>query len=259
MKRILHLNILSVIMFLSGLAGTIWFLLPFTMHGILNIGNITGIVFCAAIMIYGCFTHRINTFLKNFRKRAVGRVITGAAGLCLVIMILLVITETVFMVKAAVKEPEPDSTLIILGCQVKGERPSLMLRKRLEAAYEYLAENPDSACILSGGQGPDEAISEAECMYRYLTEKGISPDRLYKEEKSTSTRENLAFSKEILEDNHLNPNIAIATNEFHQYRAGRIADALGFDYAAVSGRTPLYLLASYYVRELYGILYEWVF
>lgn len=118
-------------------------------------------------------------------------------------------------------------------------------------------EHPDSVCILSGGQGSDEIISEAECMYRYLTEKGIDPDRLYQEDRSASTRENLAFSREIIEAEHLNPHIAIATSEFHEYRAGKIAESLGLDHSAVPGRTPGYLFAAYYVRELYGILYEW--
>ena len=66
-----------------------------------------------------------------------------------------------------------DSTVVVLGCQVKGEAPSLTLTERLDAAYDYLCSHPDAACILSGGQGDDEKISEAECMYRYLTKKGF--------------------------------------------------------------------------------------
>ena len=173
-------------------------------------------------------------------------------------VIIVAGVETVFMVSAAVRPPEPQATVVVLGCRVYGERPSRMMVARLKAAKKYLDNNPESACILSGGQGADEDISEAECMYRYLVANGVSPDRLYKEDKSTSTRENLAFSKEIIEREGLNNNITIATNEFHEYRAQEIAKALGLESGAVSGVTEIWVLPTYYVRELYGILYEWI-
>ena len=81
-------------------------------------------------------------------------------------------------------------------------------------------------CIWWNGRG--RKISEAECMYRYLTKKGINSSRIIKEDKSTSTRENLRFSKKIMEEKGLGNNIAIATSEYHQYRASQIAKSLGF-------------------------------
>ena len=134
-----------------------------------------------------------------------------------------------------------------------------MLMERLEAAYDYLTEHEDSACVLSGGQGPGESISEAECMYRYLVAKGIDPARLYREDRSTDTKENLMFSKQVIEENGLYPVIAITTSEFHEYRAGQIAKSLDMEYGAVSGRTAIWLFPTYYVRELYAILAEWLF
>ena len=82
---------------------------------------------------------------------------------------------------------------------------------------------------------------------------------MYKEEASTTTRENLLFSKQLIEEQGLNSVVAIATSEYHEYRAGMIADALEIDWAAVPGRTAIWLFPTYYVRELYGILYEWIF
>lgn len=251
-------SILSLILFLIGVMGIIWFLLPFIMHRILIIGNVTGLIVCAAITIYACFRKKINSILRKLWNGLIGKLLLSVAGIGIIAIIVLVVVETSCMVTAASRQPEPNATLVVLGCKVKGEKPTLILKKRLEAAYEYLTENPDSVCVLSGGQGPDEGITEAECMYRYLTERGIDEERLYKEEKSTSTRENLAFSKAIIESNQLNPHIAIATNEFHEYRAGKIAEALGLDYSAVPGSTPGYMFATYYVRELYAILYEWI-
>ena len=70
-----------------------------------------------------------------------------------------------------------------------------MLRERLIAAQDYLDENPEAVCVVSGGQGADESMSEAQCMRtKTSTEHGIAPERIYMEDKSTSTRENIKFS-----------------------------------------------------------------
>lgn len=246
----------KVLLFLSGLM-VVWFVIPIVFSGILNIGNITGIILFATIFILIFNFEKSADLLRKIRTRKAGKIFTTLTCILMSAVMLLALTETFLIVGAAVKNPEPSSTVIVLGCRVYGERPSRMLVARLKAAQRYLEENPESKCVLSGGQGADEDISEAECMYRYLVDNGISPDRLYKEDKSTSTRENLAFSKEIIEREGLEPDIAIATNEFHEYRAQRIAKTLGMQSGAVSGATEIWVLPTYYMRELYGILYEW--
>ncbi len=248
-----------MLLFIIGIIGVIWFLLPFFFHAIFNIGNLTGVIVFGLIALAGLFRKSIRRLAAKLWKGVPGR--TAVVAVCAVILsgAALVIGETACMVAAAGKAPADEATLVVLGCKVNGESPSLMLHERLEAAYAYLKAHPDSACVVSGGQGPDERISEAECMYRYLTDRGIEPDRLYKEDRSTSTRENLAFSKKLIEEKGLTPSVAIVTNEFHEYRAGKVAKALDMDYGAVPAGTALYLLPTFYVRELYGILYEWVF
>ena len=82
---------------------------------------------------------------------------------------------------------------------------------------------------------------------------------IYKEDRSTSTEQNIAFSKEVIEENALNPNIAIVTSEYHSYRAGVIAEKQEMSYGTASGQTAIWLLPTYYVRELYAILAEWIF
>lgn len=254
-----NMKIIKSIIFLVGLLFFVCFLLPFVIRGIVNIGNVTGLVISFCIMVYAWQMTGINCWLGVAWNKPIGKVVLSIIGLCIVTVIGLVIVITSCMITANTNKSKENSTVIVLGCKVNGERPSLMLVERLEAAYDYLIENPNSVCILSGGQGNDEDISEAECMYRYLTGKGISSERLYKEERSTSTRENLIYSKEILETYGLSTNITIVTNEFHEYRAGRIARSLGLEYSAVPARTAWWLFPTYYVRELYGILYEWIF
>lgn len=252
-KRILRIALIAI-----GVLGLIWFLTPYAVGRIMNLGNGTGAVIMALIMAYGAFMPKINQAIKKLYAQKIGKVILTGILVVVAAVILLAGVETAFMIKAATAKPSENATVVVLGCRAYGSRPSIMLASRLDAAYEYLTEHPDAICIVSGGQGPDESMPEAECMYLYLTEKGIAPERIYQENRSTSTRENLLFSQEIIEAEGLNTEIAIVTNEYHEYRAGMVADALEMEYSAVPARTPLWLFPTYYIRELYGIIYEWV-
>ena len=84
---------------------------------------------------------------------------------------------SILMYKAQENRPEKANVIVVLGCQVKGERPSRMLRRRLDAAITAMNDNPDTLCIVSGGKGDDEKISEALAMKNYLLEKGMDSDR----------------------------------------------------------------------------------
>lgn len=225
----------------------------------LNVGNITGIILSAIIFLYAAAFNPINYAVKWLWNIACGRVFVCVVGFVVLAILVTAGWITFKMAGAVVKRPNDDSTVIVLGCQVHSYGPSLMLQNRLDAAYVYLADNPQVKCIVSGGQGADEPVSEAKCMYDYLTARGIAPDRLYIEGRSTTTAENLAFSEEIIEANNLNPKIAIATNEFHMYRACRLAEEMGFECSAISARTPLPLLPTFYIRELYAVLVQFIF
>ncbi|MBO5031106.1 MAG: YdcF family protein [Lachnospiraceae bacterium] len=254
------LNILvRVILFLTGAAGLGGFIVPLLKRRIINIGNVAGLIVCAAFILYALYMPRIHQLAQVFWQKRTGKVILSLFFAALTAGILSVITMTAFMIKAANTKPEKNATVIVLGCKVYDKSPSMMLAERLDAAIEYLNANPESVCIVSGGQGADENISEAECMYHYLSEHGIASERIYQEDQSTSTRENLKFSYDIIQINGFNENIAIVTNEFHEYRAGMIAGELGLSYGAVCGKTAIWLFPTYYVRELFAILFEWIF
>lgn len=253
MRKLSGIQILFITI---SLVAVVWFLIPFILFGIMNIGNATGIFSFLGLFFYGIKLKYINNWIKKSLKRGLGRILISLFAVLIGGIMILVVLFSSLMIKAANQIPNGNETVVVLGCRVYGERASLMLMERLDAAYEYLKENEEAICILSGGQGEGEDITEAECMYRYLTKKGIEPKRLYKEEKSTSTRENLAFSKEIIEKHSLNVDIAIVTNEFHEYRATKVAEALNLNSSAVSAKTAWWLFPTYYVRELYGIIYE---
>lgn len=242
-----------------GVIVLIWFMLPFLVAGILNIGNVTGIVVALLFVMYMTFLPMIHEGLRSLWKKKGMKYLLGGCATVIMIIALLAVVETGCMVRANMKKPAENATAVVLGCRVYGERASLSLVERLEAAYDYLIENPDAACVVSGGQGSGENISEAECMYRWLVAKGIDKNRIYKEDESTSTEENIAFSKEIIRENGLDERIAIVTSDYHSYRAGMIAKENDIVFGIASGQTAFWLLPTFYVRELYAILAEWIF
>lgn len=141
--------------------------------------------------------------------------------------------------------------LIILGAKVNGEIPSLALQYRIDAAAEYAKENKNTILIASGGMGPGEDITEAEAMRRKLVEKGISESRIYLEDRSTSTYENIKFSKEFIpEDAKLG---IVVTNDYHLYRSVQIAKDANLKVEGLPAKTPKITLVKAYGREYLSV------
>ena len=121
----------------------------------------------------------------------------------------------------------------------------------------YLTVNEDTVCIVSGGQGSNEPCSEAEGMYRYLTEKGIEPERIIMEDKSTDTSENIAYSMDLI--GRKDVSVGIVTNNFHVFRGVHLAKAAGFqDVSGISARSNVYFQLNNMVREFFGIMKDFV-
>lgn len=156
------------------------------------------------------------------------------------------------------KEPEKGADyLIVLGAQWKENGPSYVLQKRLDKALEYLEENPDTKVIVSGGQGSNEPVSEAEGMQGYLEQAGIEPKRIFTEESSTNTLENISFSGELLDKG--NAHVIIVTNNFHVFRAVKIAEKQG--YASVEGLAAEAYPGTFLnnmVREFFGVIKDFL-
>ena len=145
--------------------------------------------------------------------------------------------------------------IVVLGAAVKGTKPGQALRLRLERAHRYLEENPGTVAILSGGRGPGEEISEADCMERELVRMGISPDRIVKEDRSASTVENIRYSYGLIPEP--SARVGILTNNFHLYRATAIAGKQG-DYAVCGIAAPYtgILLPHSMVREFMTVVVD---
>ena len=154
-----------------------------------------------------------------------------------------------------------EDTIIVLGAGLRGEEPSASLKSRLDSAYNYAKKNPSALVVVSGGQGKNEIISEAEAMKRYLVKKGLSEERIIKEDRSTSTRENLAFSKEILDSLFEKEyRVAVVSNDYHVLRAKSLAREVGFSAPThISGATPFSVFVPSVLRECLALIRLWVF
>lgn len=143
--------------------------------------------------------------------------------------------------------------VVVLGAHVYGERMSANLSYRVEKAYSYLIENPRTRVILSGGQGAGEDISEAEAMRRYLEKKGIAEDRILMEDTSVNTEENIRNSAKLIGD--MRQSVVIISNDFHIFRAKRIAKKQGFkNVEGLGSGTHPYTAPNAYVREIIAVI-----
>lgn len=125
----------------------------------------------------------------------------------------------------------PENTYIItLGAKVESNgAPGKILKRRLDTTYNLLSAREDLMCIVSGGQGSDEPISEAECMKNYLVERGISPERIIIEDKARNTIENIENTLAIVEKADGYGGFAVVTTNFHLPRAKFLCNRLGVD------------------------------
>lgn len=181
----------------------------------------------------------------------------GAVALVLIPLFLI---EGVVIAEGH-REPsgEAPDAVIVLGAGVNGTQPSLSLKTRLDAALAYLEEYPEIPAVLTGGQGYGEEITEAQCMYDYLTEQGVDGERLILEEQASNTAENFAFSGELLRQAGIDPaldTVAVVTNDFHIARARLLAAKKGYGFTVgVPAELPwLHLEVNYYLREAFAMV-----
>ena len=126
------------------------------------------------------------------------------------------------------------------------------LKRRLDAALDYLSRFPDAEVIVSGGRGSGEDISEADAMAFYLMDRGVEESKIIKEDRSTSTRENLRFSRRFLDAQK--DSTAVVTNDFHIYRALLTARREGYVnvYSVPASSNPVFQI-NYLVREFFAV------
>ena len=193
---------------------------------------------------FSCMTDRIPRLLRRIWR----------TGLCLGLVLLISLTS---LVAGGMNSTPPDGLdyVIVLGARVDPDGPSPALRRRLNATLKYLENNPDTIIIASGGQGWDEPMSEAECIRRELEEAGIDSARILKEDQSTTTMENLLFSKALMTSP--DASAGLITNNYHVYRAVLLAQTAGLSNVyGIAAEYTGFTLPHYMVREAVCLVVE---
>ena len=199
----------------------------------------------ALIALWGALHLRESRGLRLARRLLVGLLCLGLA--------VFAGLEGVIWAHSGGDPAQESDWLILLGCGVQGEIPSLALVSRMEVALEHLQRFPDCRAVLSGGQGPHEDITEAECMRRWLTARGISEDRLVLEEDSHNTIQNLQYSLSLIPPG---ASVTVVSNEFHLYRVQTIAQHFGRPVHTLPAPTPtvMFTKTNSWLRESASIV-----
>lgn len=222
----------------------------------LTLGNAMMYGITAAVWVYALFQKRIDAFCAAGAGRVLKYVFFAGCGAYLLFALGL------FAASFARPATGNEKAVVVLGAGLRGKQVSGLLARRLDAALDYYRENPDVLLVVSGGQGPDEVIPEAEAMARYLAAHGVPQESIIKEDKSESTQQNFEFSRALLEQAGVGADepIAYVTNRFHIYRSGIFARKAGFTNArAVPASISFGTIAPSYLREVLAVCHVWVF
>lgn len=168
--------------------------------------------------------------------------------------VIFVICGTLMLRAQSAGRSADADAVIVLGAAVHGDRVTWVLENRLNTAIAFLNAHENAICVVSGGQGAGESVTEASAMKKYMVERGVDEARVYMEEKATNTIENFRNSKAII-DGVLGKNarIAFVTTNFHVYRAGRVAKAQGVSAFGIPADDVWYLRLNNFLRECVGI------
>ncbi len=216
----------------------------------LNLGVVLVVLLGAVLLLYSIFYNKTkNGFFKVLK----------------IAVIVVLAVEFAFVGFLALYGENDNVTydeqaVIVLGAGIRGDKVTLPLKLRLDKVIEYSKKNTDAVIVVTGGQGFQETVTEAYAMEKYLVENGVGKDKIIKEEKATSTNENMRFSKEILDRKFDKPyKTAVITNGFHIYRGVSIAHLEGFtDVTHYHAGLQWYNILPCYLRETLAVLKMWV-
>lgn len=215
-----------------------------------NMGVVMPFLLGLPIFCYGIFRSPLDELFASGLGHAVRFVFI--LGYCL-FFVLFVVCVIIIKYSAHGSIPKKIDAVIVLGAGLKGEKPSLLLRNRLDTALK-IAEKTKAVIVVSGGQGKNEEIPEAEAMVRYLVMKRFPCSRILKEDKSVSTYENFLFSRKILETVFPNGFTTVfVTSDFHLFRARIAARYAGFEMRGIPAPSAWYMFLNFYLRETLAI------
>lgn len=236
--------VIRLLLMAIGIAGIVIFFLPLWKKGIANFGNVTGLIVSVLVLLFGTFSW---LFSMNFK-----------IVLCVIVLLIiaLVIAVNVLMSRAKSNVAKNENVVLVLGCSCKTGICDA-LNSRIKAAARYMGKHEDAVCIACGGNGTEFYDTEAEYIAVELAKYGVAKSKIIVEPKSKNTFENVQNARKIIDEKGMPKNVAIATNEYHQYRSQLYATRCGLNARAINARTVKYMYPTYFVRELLAIVVSW--
>ena len=203
-----------------------------------RVQNVLGIVFGIVLIFCVLSSQTVYKYTKHVFKDnsqlLVKRFVDISVNVVLSYFYCLILSTLYCNIKAARHKPKYDKDfVVILGARVRKDGTlTPLLQGRVDKALEFARNqkneaNKDIVFIPSGGKGADEVISEAEAIRNYLLDKGIDKQNIIIENKSSSTNENMRFSKKEIDKINNNGKIVFSTSNYHVFRSGVIATECG--------------------------------
>ena len=232
---------------------------------VINVISSTRIAFSLPIIVTGIILI-VYYFIKNKIKEneSLSKMFKLVKIFVSIGLIFLLVMEGLIISYPKYNEEKADY-IIVLGAGLTNRTiPSVILEGRLDAAIKYMENNHNGYLVLSGGQGDDEDLPEADAMSKYLQDRGVNKDRIIIEDKSRDTNENLKFSKEKIEEHSHKSldeiNVKIITTDFHAFRSSILAKKNGYiNFSNYSGSTVWYMIPVTYTREAFAIVKSVIF
>lgn len=207
------------------------------------------IMVLVSIVILIVYEHRLNVYIRVIMLMFL------LTSIYLGFLFVSYLAYSYFYQKMAVRSKV--DYIIVLGSGLIGDRVPPLLKSRLDKGIEIykqqLSKGNSPKIIVSGGQGSDELVSEASAMRKYLLSQDIANEAILVEDKSTTTYENLKFSKELI-DTSKKYSCVISTNNYHVFRAVMYAKDAKLKASGVGAPTAFYFLPSALIREFIAIL-----
>ncbi len=150
---------------------------------------------------------------------------------------------------------------VILGAAVwGGNRPSPVLRERINKGFEIYDRKNVRKLVLTGGGSPNE-MTEGDVAKNELIKYGVDPKNLIVENNSNSTMEQLQFVRDFLYKNMNWKKIILISDNYHLFRCKQICAFNNIDADAISSDTPLSTEGgiTFCIKESFALVIFWFF
>ena len=202
-------------------------------------------------------------FVRNLRYETVTPALSityAVYGSAFSIFQVLLVSSMVTCLEAALRKISYDKDyIIILGCAIRKDGTLYpLLRGRVDRAISFWKEQYESTgkkafFIPSGGQGADEIMPEGTAMKNYLIEQGFPQELILAETASTTTLENMKFSKNLIENKNENAGVVFSTTNYHVFRSGILAEQAKLKADGIGAHTKWYFWPNAMIREVIGM------